>query len=733
MIPFSYTSSEQISKLLAAQTGGIKFRNKTPHPCYAFCSTMTKLKNIFADPLLLMTHLFILVLPFVFFTGNDDSPFEVPKFIFSSIAILLLIALYVLRSLPENEMVLRGNRALLLIAIFAAVQTLAYVFSINHFASFWGDYFLPADSWLSIALFTVFAVLICQLCNTTAKVKVLTGVIIASALLTALHGTLQYFSMEVFPQWKHLDFSTGVFGLFGQPVAFAAVLGMSLPLVLVVFLRQKNWPTIIAGGALLFFLNLAILFTSTRAAIAANLIISILLLLLFFRHRKALNATSKLLTAFGLILAANALFYTLSNNSELQKKLHYNELSRGTSSRLLVWKGGVEAWKRHPVLGTGPETFSIVQLEFQNRKMNDSEYWNKYWAKAHNAVVQLLTSSGLLGLAALLALCFYLALIFLKLFRNSDFTENRQLAAAFIAGFLFLQLANLTAFNFIVTQLYSYVFPVLAVLLLQDFKTAEWKFSLKPPLKIFLLGLVFLLLLPLSIRIYSFWNSDFYYHQAIRQNYQRNFLASMENIEKAIESTPSSGMLYCLKADILVFMLKKNRPALRLNAITDTVKVIDELTRTCTELGINRSQYVMSRAMIFGNLFYDKFIDDSRISEEAFAQLKKMTPVSPIPYYRTGLIYSVSHRETQFIEEMNKALELKPDYIPAYKDQFLYYYSKKDSAKIQELIERVSQVQLSCSEMIEDLKGLWIIAKNNSDEASAEKLFAIYDREKKRF
>jgi tetratricopeptide (TPR) repeat protein len=76
--------------------------------------------------------------------------------------------------------------------------------------------------------------------------------------------------------------------------------------------------------------------------------------------------------------------------------------------RLIVWRGAIEAWKHRPVTGFGVETFAWAYYKYRPVEHNLTSEWDFLYNKAHNEYLNLLTTSGVLGVGTYLLLigCF---------------------------------------------------------------------------------------------------------------------------------------------------------------------------------------------------------------------------------------------------------------------------------------------------------------------------------------
>ena len=87
--------------------------------------------------------------------------------------------------------------------------------------------------------------------------------------------------------------------------------------------------------------------------------------------------------------------------------------TESTAARLIVWEGGLTAFRDRPLLGWGPENFRIAHDRYLDNQLYLDENIGEVWFdRAHNLVVDTLVSVGSVGALAFLAvLLFFLRTI----------------------------------------------------------------------------------------------------------------------------------------------------------------------------------------------------------------------------------------------------------------------------------------------------------------------------------
>jgi O-antigen ligase len=179
----------------------------------------------------------------------------------------------------------------------------------------------------------------------------------------------------------------------------------------------------------LYLLPLPVLFWSFKMADVTGAYVGLGLsfLLLSFLYG-LLNKNKKIkifaLIIFGLLVAAT-LFVMLNkkgdfvqNNSLLRPFAEISLQKNTFQTRLISWKTAFQDFHNHPVLGTGYGNFSITFDKYFDPKFYNYTRGETYFDKAHNNIVEVFSTTGLLGLATYLliwaALAYYLLVGYIK-------------------------------------------------------------------------------------------------------------------------------------------------------------------------------------------------------------------------------------------------------------------------------------------------------------------------------
>ncbi|OGG52843.1 hypothetical protein A3H16_03900 [Candidatus Kaiserbacteria bacterium RIFCSPLOWO2_12_FULL_53_8] len=125
-------------------------------------------------------------------------------------------------------------------------------------------------------------------------------------------------------------------------------------------------------------------------------------------------------------------------------------IEEATAARIIVWDIGFEAFKEKPLLGWGPENFRFgFAQHFDDRLYLDENLGEIWFDRAHNLIIDLLVSTGVVGMATYFLLWGYALWIFSRAARAGliSQTEGYLSGALVIAHVLQLQ----TSFDTVAT------------------------------------------------------------------------------------------------------------------------------------------------------------------------------------------------------------------------------------------------------------------------------------------
>src|SRR5262249_34063513 len=152
----------------------------------------------------------------------------------------------------------------------------------------------------------------------------------------------------------------------------------------------------LAASVLAFF---AMILSGTRAALVGLAAGAVFMVLRDRLNRKVLYAAAALLV----VVAA---LYASPLGERLRARVFWSSEDPLGGSRLTLWRDTASMSLHRPLIGFGPETFSIEYPRFQSIELARA-YPDFYHESPHNIFLDALVSKGFLGLIAMIALCVY--------------------------------------------------------------------------------------------------------------------------------------------------------------------------------------------------------------------------------------------------------------------------------------------------------------------------------------
>ncbi|MBU1102854.1 O-antigen ligase family protein [Patescibacteria group bacterium] len=423
-------------------------------------------------------------------------PFIFPKQAFFQIVVEILMALYVFLALRQPQYRPRSSRLFLAMLIYFAVLILSSVFGENTFHSFWSNYERMAGV-INLFHYLAFLFIAANIFKTKEEWHRFFDFSILASVLQALYGLGQLagVSSMVHGGGGRID------GTIGNSSFLAGYMLINALFALWLMLEKKavSWRIFYAATIVL---NIFIMYkTQTRgAALALVAAIFVLALFLIFASKESLAQLplrqplklKKYATA-GLVIIILAIgLIWLNRDSAFVKKfptlarLTHISLKETTSqTRLMAWQMSLQGFKEHPIFGWGPENYNVLFNKYYNPNLYPVENW---FDRSHNAYLDVLVHTGLVGLAVYLAI-FVLAFRFLWRARKEG-KINYQTAAIFTVILVAYAIQNIFLFDTQVTLLMIY--SILAFIVFLSWRPGE---SLGQPVRpnFFFLGIVGLL------------------------------------------------------------------------------------------------------------------------------------------------------------------------------------------------------------------------------------------------
>ncbi len=665
--------------------------------------------------------LFFLV-PLVF-ASNTSELFELNKMWLTWGLTIVIGAFWFTKMILQRKIFIQKTPLDLFIGLFLTSQIISTIFSWDRHISFWGYYSRFNGGLLSIVtyIFLYYAFV----SNFEDKAKVVFRILyvsLISGLIVALWGLPSHFGYDptCFIFRGNFDVScwtadflprVRIFSTLGQPAWLAAYLAILIPIA-TAFLLSKwkmvngKWKILLIASLLsliaLFYIDL--LFTLARSGILGlYLSLAFFFLSYVWIKRKSIKSQSLPLTILIVVFLIitfiigipipklnNFTLPGLRQNFERTKLPNIPQdqppqptVSGGTESgemRLLVWEGALNAWKNHPLFGTGVETFAFAYYKYKPVGQNLTSEWNFLYNKAHNEYLNYLSTTGLFGLGSYLAMIGGFIFLFFK--NKSPNIEYRTFLLGLLASYISILITNFFGFSVVITNIYLFLIPafvfILGGMIPQEeknlpkvhYETTIWQWT-----PIFLASIAALFML---ITLFNFWRADIAYAKGYNLSRIGENQLAYQDLHHAVQLRDEPVFKDELAANnaILVGSLlsdpnKKEDPETLASASSlarQAITISDQIT----SMYPNNIVFWKARVAIF---FALSQVDARYLASalEAIEKASRLAPNDANIFYNLGVLYGRNNKIAEGIEALEKTVILKSDYADARYALGLFY------------------------------------------------------------
>lgn len=612
----------------------------------------------------------IFLLP-VFFLPLTSNVLDFNKQILLIILVSVSLFAQMLKILITKEFTININKVGTSIAVLFLVSAVATIFSISRYGSFWGWPQVISEGLVTFMGLLVFYFLVSSIFS-KEEIKTSVTILSVSSCLVLLIGILQVFGLYIIPA----DFARSQgFNTIGGLSSLGLFLLALLPLAIMSSARKRILTiilisTVVFSGLLLILINHTNLWWLTLVGSA---------LLMFMGIQKKDSLNSKLLFIPMIFLAISLFFVIIRPSINLLPKLPIEIYLNQKSSLGIDW----QVLKHAPILGTGPGTFSQDFSKYKSVNFNQGMFWNTTFNSATSKVLNVLATTGILGLLAylyLISLVVYCGVKFFFIDKRTDDPYWNTILGVFV-GIIVLTVSAFLAGGSGVTIEFIFFFLIAAFIGLTSGEKKERKLEGVLNLSItFIFTLFIIFAFGLLIFMGQKYIAEAYYNSGLNDLQAGKGDQSLLKVEKAASLNSGADIyfrqlsqLYILKlADVVNGDMAEDKK-------NETIKVLINnainSAKIATDLNPKNVINWSSRGYIFQNLV--GAVDGAE--EWAIKSYDEAIALDPNnPYYpgQKGVAYlqqatlakgeEKTNLLTQAKEQLNKAIELKSDYAPAH-------------------------------------------------------------------
>ena len=506
----------------------------------------------------------ILLTPFII-DGASIFPTVFPKAIYFRSLVEIIFGAYLILAVFSPAWRPRFSFLSLSLLFFVEVLILSSWRGINFYRSFWGTIERMEGLIIYLHLFAFYLVL-AGVCRKAEDWLKLLRFIVGAGLFAALAGIIQKLGLYSFH--ANPDALKGgilgplvygrISGTFGNPIFFANYL--VLVIILAVFLahreveKRKRAICLAIAGLCSFVL----LMTGSRGAWFGLFCAGIVYLVYWlFSAAKTSPKRHLFLYSSAAVLFLCLIFVWLSVTGRISETaiwIRYLSIysflfDADNSSRVMVWQMSLKALKDSPIFGFGQESFSYIFSKYYQAKFIPAIPENEFFDRAHNKVMDLLVTSGIIGLISYLSI--FIVVIYALIKKRATISGFMVLISFFVAYFA----ENLFSFD----TIYSHILFIIVLALISHLSAAgkdspSESFPKLTPLKLVFSAVIIIAAL---IVIYRVNLLPFRASRQLRQGQvqlgKKNFSEAMKSFNSSLSFNGFSYVENCFYSGTLIY------------------------------------------------------------------------------------------------------------------------------------------------------------------------------------
>ena len=342
------------------------------------------------------------LMPLILMGDTFIFPFVFPKAIYFRILVELAFGLYLILCLIDKNYRPKKTPLFIVLGAFFVILFLSTIFGVDFQRSMWGNY-ERMSGWFTLIHFGIYFVIVANIFCTWPEWRNLLRWSLLISIIVGITG----FNF-LLPDNSIMKIGGG--GTLGNQIYIANFVLFHIFIAWYLFRKEENkfWRFFAAGYGIL---GVAIMMYNGKRGPFIGLVIGgfiAVALYSFFTKIKKWRTIG--LGLIGAIIILSGLIFIFRQSSFVQKipavgSVANVSFSSGTGeTRLIAWKIAYEAWKERPLFGWGVENFYYAFNKYYNPKSLEHGYYETWFDRSHNIFLDYLSTSGILGLLAYVAI-----------------------------------------------------------------------------------------------------------------------------------------------------------------------------------------------------------------------------------------------------------------------------------------------------------------------------------------
>ncbi len=613
-------------------------------------------------------------------------PFITTKVIFFRVLIEIALSCYVLLAVRESKFRPRWTQLTIAVSVFFTIITIASLFGINFYKSFWGN-IERGEGLLTLYHVFAFFFLLIQVFKSKQMWHWFINVAIFVSVITGVYALLQYLDSDSVINGGASRLSSTI----GNAAFYAGYLAMNVILSVWMFVKQRNILWRLYYGAVILFELFILVETETRGAFLGLLSAVILSSLIYAFLSKQKNSKK---IAIGIILGIvvlSGLIFAQKDSSFVQEvgilrritTISFNDIT--TQSRLLTWDSSWQGLKDRPLLGYGVENYNVAFNKYFHAEIFRDAGSQIWFDRAHNIVFDIAVTSGIVGLLSYLAIFIFALKVLYRHMKKTGDIASFALSTGFLSAY-FIQ--NLFVFDVLATYITFFLFLAFIVWIEQgDSEEIEVPLPSKKISPYFpvVVGCVVIILAGMVVKFnIEPAQANITGVQALILDKQGNKEEAFKMFRKAIDYNTNQSIE--LRQRYAELVMNQSRTGDNSQAMSKELnRAIIEIKKSIEEQPENVQHYLFLMMLYNASDQFDA--NRSNLVLSLGEKALELSPTRPQIYYEIGQAYIAQGKNIEAVNAFESALKLQPKSIESQWNLTAAYYLINEVDKAQEQLD----------------------------------------------
>ena len=701
---------------------------------------MESKKVAFFNKLSFVTLLFTMVVCLFFFIPYNSVTLEASKGFLLSVGATLSLFFWLISRLGDGKFVVPKDKLILFAGAIPLVFLISSFFSSSLYISLFGSGFEIGTFGSMLVLFIVFFLSAIYF-QTEKRLWYFVGALFVGGLILALFELL-----NILIGFDHIlpGFLQGISSgnLVGNWNSFAILLGVLV--LLSIFTIELLKSSTLFKVAQYILLSLGILFLIIVNVSLVWLLVGIFSVIIFVYSISLQHSGVKIIEGeegkkrfpfTSLIIIFVSLMFLIGGNLVNGFVSKYVNINNPNVRPSIVTTSGI-AWKsikHNPLLGTGPDTFSIDWALWQPKDIAQTVFWNADFTNGFSLLTTFIVTTGLLGfIALLLFLITYVArsIQSIRIALQNTFSNYFIMTTLMISIYSWITIIFYNP-NIIMMMLAFSTSGVLIGILVYKQAIPVKNFSfLSDPRSSFFSILALLVLMVSAISLTYVYVEKFasviYFSKALKGDNTMESLSKSEGMLLKAIALDKNDVYYRNLSQVYIseINLLINNKEISQDILKSNLQQLINLTQESAELAVNQNPKQYLNYINLGNVYSSLVpLSVANSYESAVAAYNKAIPLAPnnpsILLAKASLEFINKNNEEarNFIKQ---ALLLKSNYIDAI---FLLVQIETNEGNLSEAIKKAEYAGSLAPNDATVFFRLGLLRYNNSDYTGAVDAF----------